>query len=556
MPPVKLYSQALPWKGLYTVGGKDAPPQGALRRARGVARVHDGPLRSRLGSTLSHALDAHSLMRFGGNRYAGATTKFYKNGVEIKSGLDGTRLTFAKMPPTLAKQDYLFAAGGGQLFKVDPAGVVTLWGIVAPSVAPTITDNGVAGSLPAGVYTYYITHLNQSSGHRSNPSPVAQINTTVNHENLLNNIPISLDSQVTAREIWRSVANGTLTFLLAVIADNTTLTYGDRNQDTLTAQQLPTDNAPPESTFEDCVGPFDGRMWWCRNTAIGTQGRVYFSPQGRPESVEGFLDVSNPDDATQKLSIWNGLWVTTNRTVKRLVSTLTQPLETRGVPGTTKPFTVHPTPQGLLYESDEGVRLFNGVDSVLVSVNALGTLFQGVASENLSAMSGVLAGYARDEYIISDETQALALNTRTSAWRDLGLGLRAVLYEDDTEKVQVSALGKVLLFEEEGLRADDGVAVAFAVEFPSSLVDASSEGLVQRLYLDCHTNGQAITPVILLDGVETTLATFSTSTRTVVEIPVLRKGRLIGLRLTGVLTAEVVLYDATVDVYIPQLVAV
>lgn len=558
MPPVKLYSQPLPWKGLWVAGGKDAAPQGALRRARGVARVHDGPLRSRLGSSLLTSLDAYSLVRFNSKRYAGATTIFYENGVSIRTGLDGTRLTFAKMPPTLAKQDYLFVAGGGSLFKVNPAGITSNWGIVAPALPPVVADNGVNGTLPAGVYSYYITFLNISSGHRSNASPVAQINTTVNHENALSSIPVSSDPQVEAREIWRTTAGGSLPFLLAQLSDNTTTGYLDHNQDTLTALQLPLDNAPPDGTFEDCVGPFDGRMWWCRNTAIGTQGRIYFSPQGRPESVEGFLDATNPDDATQKLVIWNGLWIVSNRTIKRIVAIDTQPLETRGVPGTIKPHTVIVTPIGILYESDEGVRLFNGVDSIIISMEALGTLFQGVASENLAAMGGLddLAGYARDEYIISDETQTLAFNVRESTWRDVGLPLRALWYEADTQAVQISTGGKVLLFEEEGLRADNAVAIAFSVEFPSVMVDASSEGVVQRLYLECNTNNQAITPTIILDEVETVLPTFQTSVRSVVELPILRKGRLMGLRLTGSLTSELILYDCTADIYVPPLVAV
>lgn len=554
MPPVVLHKQSLPWLGLWTVGGKNATPPGALRRARGIARNYEGPLRSRLGSSLLYSLDAHSLARYNSKRYVGSSTALYENGVSIKTGLDGTRLTFAKMPPTLAKQDYLFCAGGGELFKVSPSGVVSKWGIGTPGSGTIATDTG-AGTLAAGTYQYYVVFKNATTGHRSNGQETASgVTTGANRTNTLTNIPVSSDTQVEQREIYRTVANGSQPFLLATIADNVTTSYVDDGSVALSSTQLATDNAAPDATFEDCVGPFDGRMWWCRNTNTGTQGRVYYSPIGRPESVEGFLEASNPDDATQKLVIWNGLWVITNRTIKQIVSTTSAPLETRRVPGTTQPHTAVATPVGILYESDEGVRLFNGIDAPLVSWGALGLLFQGVAAENLTAFSGVVAGYARDEYIIGDESQGLAYNIRQRTWRDLGLGIKAALYEDDTQSVMIAAGSEVLAFEAEGVRSDVATPIAVSWEFPSTLVHIAGEGLVERLLLDLNTNSQALTVTLILDGTETSWGSVSTASREVVELPVMRKARLLGVRLTGAVTSEVVLYEATADVYVPSTV--
>ena len=46
--------------------------------------------------------DAHSLVRFADLRFHGVSTHLYRNGAQIINGLlDGTRLVFAKMPPTL-----------------------------------------------------------------------------------------------------------------------------------------------------------------------------------------------------------------------------------------------------------------------------------------------------------------------------------------------------------------------------------------------------------------------------------------------------------------------
>lgn len=544
-----LFDQTFQWRGLWVVGGKEKAPAGALRRARGVQRTPTGPIVSRDGSTLVSSLDAHSLFRFNDKRYAGQTTAFFEDGSSIKTGLDASRLVMVRMPPTAAKQDFLFVAGGGDLFKVSPAGVVTAWGIVKPASTTSAADDG-AGTMAAGVYQYKITFLNTISGHRSNGNDTAASVTIGGSRSVaLTVIPTSSDSQVNAREIWRTVADGAVFFRLAQINDNSTTTYDDDDVDVnLESTELPTDNDPPDDTYEWAAGPFDARMWWAGNTASGTGGRLYFSPVGRPESVEGFLEASNTDDPTQAVVIWNGLWVFTEKTIKRVVSTLARPIET-GAPGTRKPFTIQATPFGIMYEADDGLRLFDGRTSRLVGLDAIGTLFQGAAAENLTAMDGVVSGFAREEYLISDESQTLALNARLGTWRDLGLGIKAFHFEADTDELQVSFSGKVFLFEDEGVLTDDGTAISFIVEPPSLAIGKTSPGLLQRLVFDIDTNDQSLTPTLLLDGTTVTLADIITSGRATVEFPVLQDGRLVGVRLTGSLTKKVTIYDIVAEVY-------
>ena len=125
--------------GLWVTGSRDKTPAGSFRRFQGIHPVRSGTIRSRDGSTLLHALASHSLARMAGVRFQGAGTVLYRAGASILTGLDGTRLVFAKMPPSLTtavdetgKSDYLFVAGGGLLRKVDAAGAVTKWGIEAP----------------------------------------------------------------------------------------------------------------------------------------------------------------------------------------------------------------------------------------------------------------------------------------------------------------------------------------------------------------------------------------------------------------------------------------
>ena len=198
--------------GLYLEGRKDAIPKDALRRGRGVHPDSTTILESRDGSTLSKSLDAHSLGEFNDLRFQGSTTIFSRDGSSIKTGLTGDRLRMVKMPPTTGKQDEFFIAGGGDLFKVAIDGTVTQWGIDAPLTNFTVAI-GAAGVL-SGTYQYHITFLNNTTGSRSNANPIAQSIALTSDQADLTSIPTSSDSQVDRREVWRTVSNGSVFFLL------------------------------------------------------------------------------------------------------------------------------------------------------------------------------------------------------------------------------------------------------------------------------------------------------------------------------------------------------
>ena len=97
-------------------------------------------------------------------------------------------------------------------------------------IAPTVAVNATAGNLN-GVYYYTISFVTatgetQVGSRSSSVSPASQ---QVN----LSSIPISASSDVTARKIYRTVANGDVTNmrLVTTIADNTTTTYTDNIAD-------------------------------------------------------------------------------------------------------------------------------------------------------------------------------------------------------------------------------------------------------------------------------------------------------------------------------------
>ena len=545
-------------KGLWLEGRQDAMPANTARRFRGVHRTITSLLRSRNGSQLITSLNAHSLFRFNDTRYQGAGTAFYEAGVSKKTGLDGTRLSFAAMPPTLTKVDYLFVAGGGDLFKIDTSGNATNWGIVAPSTNPAAAV-GAAGAL-TGTYQYKVTFTNTTTGTRSNGNPTAASVTVTSQQVNLSAIPVSSDAQVDAREIWRTSGGGATFFLLTTIADNSTTTLTDNTvDDDLTGTELPTDNDPPLDTYEDCTGPHGGRMWWARLDIDGFRGRIAHSPLGRAEAVEAFLDVTDDDDPTQRNVSWNGhLYTFTQDHIYEILGSgldgVFSPRLVQNAPGTSAPESIATADNGIYYAAKDGIRAFDGTQSQLVGFEALARILQGEATDAITtAFEGVVAAYGNNEYMISDGTNAVAYDPKAGRWRDMGLGLNAVFYEKATRQMQATFASKVQILENEGSLDDDGTAIPFELETPEITSGSADKATLKRIVIDMNPNDQSLTPVLSLDDTETTLDNLTgPAGRTQFEIPVGKDAKRASLRLTGSLSKRIEISSILFDSYIPR----
>jgi hypothetical protein len=474
--------------------------------------------------------------------------------VSIKAGLSTDVLSFVKMPSTAGKKDSLFVAGGGDLFKVDDAGVVTQWGITKPPDGFTAVA-GAAGAL-SGTFKYKVTFRNSVTGHRSNGNPTAVSVTVTNQQVDLASLPISSDPQVGAREIWRTQANGTLFFLLTTINNNTATVHTDNTTDAnLSSTELPLDNDPPDDTFNEAIGPHVSRMWWTRDSVVGKKGRLYYSPIGRAESLLAFIDVTTDEDPVQRGVLWNrGLFIFTTSEIIRLIGT-TEPfsfIRIDGAPGTTLRRTIVPTPLGIVYQAADGIRLFNGVSSTLIGADAIGGLFRGEAVDGVAAFEGTVAEFANNEFVISDEKTTLALSLADSTWRDVGVPVKAFHYEEDTKKLTAAFNDRHVILEDEGALTDDGTPVPLDVETWGVLSGASVLGVTRRLFIEADTDGEKVTPKIVLDGTEITLPVLTTLKRETVEYAVHRTGRLLSVRLEGSISKRVEVFGVEADVYIPE----
>lgn len=246
-----------------------------------------------------------------------------------------------------------------------------------------------------GTYKYKVAYLNEATGTRSNGNPTPVVVDNVNRGGVtVTRLPTSSDPQVTHTEVFRTVGNGTLMFRVAKLPTGT-LTFVDEVADaaginsnpdaTLMSDiELPLDNTRPDDAWECAFGPFDGRMLWTRSPRGGERGRVFFSPAGRAEAVEGFVTVSSDDEPVLVGVIFNAaayVWTTVG--VYQLQGSQLTPRRVFGVPGTLWPLSLAITPYGVAYLALDGPRLFDGASSKLIAPDAVALLFRNEAVEDV-----------------------------------------------------------------------------------------------------------------------------------------------------------------------------
>lgn len=119
---------------------------------------------------------------------------------------------------------------------------VTLSGFTLskPSSAPTAAAGTVSGSLDtSAVYQYKVTYVTGFGESLPNAS-AASVTTTSTGSVELTAIPVSADTNVIQRKIYRTVGGGTSFLLLATIDDNSTTTYTDTIADGSLGAAVPT----------------------------------------------------------------------------------------------------------------------------------------------------------------------------------------------------------------------------------------------------------------------------------------------------------------------------
>ena len=456
-------------------------------------------------------------------------------------------------------------------------------------------DNGsmFGGTGIIGKYKYLITHKNSKTGTRSNPNPTpVEVTNPFRTGIVLTNLPPPSDpQQVDTTEIWRTMGNGTIYLKGAEVmafldnfvdrfADHASLCQFSANQklfdpagtfvETLGPEEIQFDNIPPNPTMEDVAGPHLGQLFGTRDLEPGSGGRVYWTPAGRLEAWPNFIVVSGDDDPMQKVVVWGGtVYACSESRMWELVGELSyiaRPIF--GVPGTRFPLTMVATPYGIIYLASDGVRRFDGAQSDLVAPDAVAILFRGETANGLGTFPSagvpldqlkqrVKAAYWRDEYFLTDGSKTLVVNLRTGAWRDFGTFFSALYHERDTDLLLGGKTGSAFLVESPGVTTDEGAAKAFHIQIPSVMPNAGIETyLMQRLYVDCNTNGQTLTATIFANDDQAAIQggsfSINTAQRETVEVSLCCPIGVGYVDIQGMISDEVEISGIEADCHIAE----
>jgi len=430
--------------------------------------------------------------------------------------------------------------------------------LASPAIDTTATFNGRLSEIRFTVGSAPYTETSYTAP--TEQFAAAWLNTGADEVALsLANIPPSTDSQVTHTEIWRTAADGSAFYLASRIESSLT-SFKDTVADTdLGTDELPTDNLKPYNWFDDCV-VHNASMFWITRTQAGELGRIYYSPIGRLEAVEGFINVTDDAEPLQKLVKYGpGLGVFSDGGFYEILGE--NPYYSRpvpGVPGTVEPFSVAITPYGVAYEAADGPRLLSGGGTQPIADGTLDAVFQGEARGQLSAWgTGTWAIYARDEYILCDTTglQSVAINMRNGRCRDLGLPLRSIYYAPQVDKIAAytTASSAVWEIEKEGKYSDAaGVGIPFQIQTATFTHPSQQNVLVRNVFVDAESTRTMSFILVHSQGTTETI-TGSGATRTVYELPYNQWTRDFALRITATTTTtgDVEIYGIDFDLYVP-----
>ncbi len=431
----------------------------------------------------------------------------------------------------------------------------------------------------SGDYRYAFTFLNSTTGHRSNPLFIdrdgdgivddidyASITGAVRQSIHVENIPVSLDPQVDKVEAWRTFGNGVAFFKAWEVA-NGTLTYDDdvadstnsdsrADADVLNIEELEITNTPPSSKTHWVVW-HQGRAWTLETTP-GFRGRLNFSPQGRPEAVKDFLEITNDADPLTGAVSWNGsLYVFSESKVWQVTGTdIVVARQIAGAPGTLHPYTIAVTPNGIIYFATDGVRVFDGNASALVAHDAVSLPFRGTDTDVIAAFVGDTACFGRNEYWVSDGTRILALDLIQGTWREIDFAATGLAYEEDVDDFVVTEGvdgNGVFLVDVPGLTSDGGFDLDFDMESATLRLSPDVRGVVRRVHIDLNTGGEEITATLIADDAVVATWILNTAARETVSYETLTNGKRIAIRLQGALTtAAVEIFGIELDVYHPD----
>ena len=255
-----------------------------------------------------------------------------------------------------------------------------LLGILAPT-PKVVVAIGAAGVL-IGTYTYVMTYYNQTKGVESQPTPVSNEIVVTNEKVEITGLPVSSDSQVNQKRIYR-VGGDLTSFSLVATVSNATTVYTDNIADA----DIPGDDMVAVDYRQAAAGT--KYLTEAYGILFGVVGdKLYYSQIGRFTAwpVDYFIDF--PVEITGIAAIGTGVLVFTK-------------YRTYIVTGTS-----HVTFNKRLFSGDQGCLTFSSIQ------NVKGMLLW-VSSDGICTVNGALV-----DVVSKGKLDKVVLNIVNSAFHD------------------------------------------------------------------------------------------------------------------------------------------
>lgn len=478
-------------------------------RKKGVVRSRDG----RASIYTSQGVDF--IGTADGDIYS-AGSYIFQNGVTTGQATTGVTATGTVKLWQVANEVWLVAAQNN--YKVDGSSV-TLWGIAAPTVAPTAVALA-GGSMAVGSYYYKYTYARYSGGtliHESNPSPVSSV-VALSGGNLQVTFTgtASSDGQVTHINVYRTLLNGASgsdDFFFDQSITLPTVTATSSNTDGQLGALVEVDNDPPPSGVNSIAGPGAYAVVF---VAVGNT--VYFSKGNRPESFPSdyYLDVGVPSQTIQALVDWSGLiFIFTTIEIYFIQGTDADtfyPIRTQSSRGLVAKQAVAGTPLGIAFLAYDGLYMFNGQSEVKLSGEKVDSIFRGETINDVSPMNKdaasscwlvywngkLMLGYPTAGNTTPDKVLVFDLEEKKWSIYDYGINLKSAFVDVDGKRLLAGDTSGTLWQLESG-QSDAGTSFTFKVR-SKELSSLAAQAPAFMRFNVLNTNRNTITARLLSKG--------------------------------------------------------
>lgn len=301
----------------------------------------------------------------------------------VSSAMSGGVVYYAPLKPILSDVTYVFITDGTTMLADNGSSAIT-WGIGAPTGAVFVQVlASVTGNLSAGAYKYVYTFYDAVTGSESDPSPAcAPLTVAANQTIDVSNIGTSSNTRVTARRLYRTIANGGSYYLVATIPDNVTTSFFDTIADSTLSVLGDTDQGEPP--VGSMVVSFRNMLMLAGDSNY--PNRVYYCMPDRPDNFPSFnyIDAGSSDDKIVGMVEWEGkMYFVQSAGIAGLEGTSADNFvsyKTRSLTGTAAGRTAVATYDGIYFLGFDGVYRFDGGKSVKIS-EAIEKCFGPTASE-------------------------------------------------------------------------------------------------------------------------------------------------------------------------------